>query len=133
VSEWLKEPVSKTGIPVRVSRVRIPPCPLSPFCRIHHGNTKHTEDSTDRFSRLSCCVDAVPPRDAGCPATPKKPLATIASIPDESRGSLDGDIRCLPCFGGEVPPKVLQELALTYPDVELAERLGAGQRLVERQ
>jgi hypothetical protein len=28
VSEWLKEPVSKTGIPVRVSRVRIPPCPL---------------------------------------------------------------------------------------------------------
>ncbi len=27
VSEWLKEPVSKTGIPARVSRVRIPPCP----------------------------------------------------------------------------------------------------------
>jgi ADP-ribosylglycohydrolase len=29
VSEWLKEPVSKTGKPARVSRVRIPPCPLS--------------------------------------------------------------------------------------------------------
>ena len=28
VSEWLKEPVSKTGKPVRVSRVRIPPCPF---------------------------------------------------------------------------------------------------------
>jgi hypothetical protein len=28
VSEWLKEPVSKTGIPVRVSWVRIPPCPF---------------------------------------------------------------------------------------------------------
>ena len=27
VSEWLKEPVSKTGIPATVSRVRIPPCP----------------------------------------------------------------------------------------------------------
>ena len=27
MSEWLKEPVSKTGIPVRVSWVRIPPCP----------------------------------------------------------------------------------------------------------
>jgi hypothetical protein len=27
VSEWLKEPVSKTGIPVTVSWVRIPPCP----------------------------------------------------------------------------------------------------------
>jgi hypothetical protein len=27
VSEWLKEPVSKTGKPARVSRVRIPPCP----------------------------------------------------------------------------------------------------------
>jgi ADP-ribosylglycohydrolase len=30
VSEWLKEPVSKTGKPARVSRVRIPPCPLPP-------------------------------------------------------------------------------------------------------
>lgn len=30
MSEWLKEPVSKTGKPVRVSRVRIPPCPLPP-------------------------------------------------------------------------------------------------------
>src|SRR5262245_54306287 len=29
VSEWLKEPVSKTGIPATVSWVRIPPCPLS--------------------------------------------------------------------------------------------------------
>jgi hypothetical protein len=28
VSEWLKEPVSKTGIPARVSWVRIPPCPF---------------------------------------------------------------------------------------------------------
>jgi ADP-ribosylglycohydrolase len=28
VSEWLKEPVSKTGIPATVSWVRIPPCPL---------------------------------------------------------------------------------------------------------
>src|SRR3954466_2656702 len=27
VSEWLKEPVSKTGIPATVSWVRIPPCP----------------------------------------------------------------------------------------------------------
>ncbi len=27
VSEWLKEPVSKTGKPATVSRVRIPPCP----------------------------------------------------------------------------------------------------------
>ncbi len=30
MSEWLKEPVSKTGKPARVSRVRIPPCPLPP-------------------------------------------------------------------------------------------------------
>src|ERR1041385_918925 len=30
VSEWLKEPVSKTGIPARVSWVRIPPCPYVP-------------------------------------------------------------------------------------------------------
>ena len=29
VSEWLKEPVSKTGMPVRVSWVRIPPCPFT--------------------------------------------------------------------------------------------------------
>jgi hypothetical protein len=30
VAEWLKAPVSKTGIPVNpVSRVRISPCPLS--------------------------------------------------------------------------------------------------------
>jgi ADP-ribosylglycohydrolase len=29
VSEWLKEPVSKTGIPATVSWVRIPPCPFS--------------------------------------------------------------------------------------------------------
>ncbi len=28
VSEWLKEPVSKTGVPVRVPRVRIPPFPV---------------------------------------------------------------------------------------------------------
>ncbi len=28
MSEWLKEPVSKTGIPLRVSWVRIPPCPF---------------------------------------------------------------------------------------------------------
>jgi hypothetical protein len=28
VSEWLKEPVSKTGVPVTVPWVRIPPCPL---------------------------------------------------------------------------------------------------------
>src|SRR5688500_4108511 len=27
VAEWLKAPVSKTGIPARVSRVRIFPCP----------------------------------------------------------------------------------------------------------
>src|SRR6185369_1292410 len=27
VAEWLKAPVSKTGIPARVSRVRISPCP----------------------------------------------------------------------------------------------------------
>src|SRR5947207_7001659 len=27
VAEWLKAPVSKTGIPERVSRVRISPCP----------------------------------------------------------------------------------------------------------
>ncbi len=33
VSEWFKEPVSKTGRPVRVSRVRIPPSPCSrPHC-----------------------------------------------------------------------------------------------------
>src|SRR5688500_20188352 len=28
VAEWLKAPVSKTGIPERVSRVRISPCPF---------------------------------------------------------------------------------------------------------
>src|SRR4026209_1627779 len=27
VSEWLKEPVSKTGVPATVPWVRIPPCP----------------------------------------------------------------------------------------------------------
>ena len=35
VSEWLKEPVSKTGIPARVSWVRIPPCPFLIFLRKH--------------------------------------------------------------------------------------------------
>ena len=34
VSEWLKEPVSKTGIPARVSRVRIPPCPFHVAARV---------------------------------------------------------------------------------------------------
>lgn len=33
VSEWLKEPVSKTGEVLRPSRVRIPPSPLSSFGR----------------------------------------------------------------------------------------------------
>ncbi len=31
VSEWLIEPVSKTGVPVRVPRVRIPPSPMLGF------------------------------------------------------------------------------------------------------
>ncbi len=31
VAEWLKAPVSKTGVPARVSRVRISPCPLCPI------------------------------------------------------------------------------------------------------
>ena len=30
VAEWLKASVSKTGIPARVSWVRIPPCPFAP-------------------------------------------------------------------------------------------------------
>jgi hypothetical protein len=30
VAEWLKASVSKTGIPARVSWVRIPPCPFLP-------------------------------------------------------------------------------------------------------
>ena len=40
VREWLKRPVSKTGVPARVPWVRIPPCPLgctslldAPGCR----------------------------------------------------------------------------------------------------
>ncbi len=32
VSEWLIEPVSKTGVPVRVPRVRIPPSPIYSLC-----------------------------------------------------------------------------------------------------
>ena len=35
VSEWLKEPVSKTGVPVRVPWVRIPPCPFELALFIH--------------------------------------------------------------------------------------------------
>ena len=31
VSEWLKEPVSKTGVPLGVPRVRIPPSPVDFF------------------------------------------------------------------------------------------------------
>ena len=34
MSEWLKEPVSKTGIPATVSRVRIPPCPFLPMASL---------------------------------------------------------------------------------------------------
>ncbi len=34
VAEWLKAPVSKTGIPVRVSWVRIPPSPQNPHGEI---------------------------------------------------------------------------------------------------
>ena len=37
MSEWLKEPVSKTGIPARVSRVRIPPCPFFPWLPFHNS------------------------------------------------------------------------------------------------
>ena len=36
VAEWLKAPVSKTGIPATVSWVRIPPCP-PPFALMGFG------------------------------------------------------------------------------------------------
>src|SRR5947208_15130719 len=47
VAEWLKAPVSKTGIPERVSRVRISPCPPAgaaaypsrPRRRFHFGDS----------------------------------------------------------------------------------------------
>jgi acyl-CoA thioester hydrolase len=44
VSEWLKEPVSKTGIPAMVSRVRIPP---SPYQQGKEKREKRNVDSRD--------------------------------------------------------------------------------------
>ena len=34
VAEWFKAPVLKTGVPARVSWVRIPPCPLVVVCSV---------------------------------------------------------------------------------------------------
>src|SRR5262249_37076224 len=51
VSEWLKEPVSKTGRPVRVSRVRIPP---SPFLSARSA----------RASAVQSCCASYPPRSS---------------------------------------------------------------------
>ena len=39
MSEWLKEPVLKTGVPATVPWVRIPPCPLSVVN--HDANAAH--------------------------------------------------------------------------------------------
>ena len=88
VSEWLKEPVSKTGIPVRVSRVRIPPCPLFPalspapieiaaLLNPYPGHAWTTEARKTRFAPLwfrlhmtnGGLLDArLPAHSRGCPA-----------------------------------------------------------------
>ena len=48
MSEWLKEPVSKTGVPVRVPWVRIPPCPLQGVCRLRLGGSTASVPHTFR-------------------------------------------------------------------------------------
>jgi ADP-ribosylglycohydrolase len=54
VSEWLKEPVSKTGIPATVSWVRIPPCP-SPS----HSQQLLPGDLSVLLPAMSSTADAV--------------------------------------------------------------------------
>lgn len=62
VSEWLKEPVSKTGIPARVSRVRIPPCPLRALARASHQSSVVSRQQLRRTSGIALPTPGASPR-----------------------------------------------------------------------
>src|SRR5690349_24241439 len=106
---------SKTGIRVRVSRVRIPPCPLRPVWL--YPPRKH--ETHGRLHRpiqppLMLRGRRPPPRkDSRVPRHPENHWRRSLPSPERT-GEVGGDVRCLPCLRGNVTPKVLQGLALIY-------------------
>jgi hypothetical protein len=97
VAEWLMAPVLKTGIPERVSGVRIPPSPPE-SCNPNHLASQFTVEGTAVESRFSVPKVSVirffrvhvsasfPKSKTGWPTSIKEPIVTHRDlVPSESR------------------------------------------------
>ena len=79
VSEWLKEPVSKTGGPARVSWVRIPPCPFVPPVVSPGPSVSLDAVPKRRLTTLGGAMRAAEEPALGLPTVPDDPAPAVST------------------------------------------------------